>query len=284
MTAGGGVVRPEDGPDWAGCGPAGQAGLAGIVGLHAELPPGIMNWRLASSPTRWRVTRRGGPKRRCRNRPGVRMRSRRRGRAPDGRPQRGPANRAREQVLAERGYEPFRDEEGVIRLRNRPFHCLQAHWQTVCGMNLCCWGSRRPQGQAEGGPRSPPGLVLRSPRLDVRCDSPQADQRTVKPLESLMPSAAPQIRLLDRSAALRRFRRVSSARSVAVCIPARNEAATIGPIVRSVAGLVDCGRRMIWSSSMTVRPTGPRRSPRRPAPGWSPGTVAQGRVRRYDGP
>ena len=42
-----------------------------------------------------------------------------------------------EQVLAERGYEPFRDEEGVIRLRNCPFDCLaDAHRQTVCGMNL----------------------------------------------------------------------------------------------------------------------------------------------------
>ena len=102
-------------------------------------------------------------------------------------------------------------------------------------------GRRVPKGHPQSGARSPPGLVLRGARLDVRCDSPQADQRTVKPLESLMPSAAPQMRLLDRSAALRRFRRVSSARSVAVCIPARNEAATIGPIVRSVAGLVDCG-------------------------------------------
>jgi predicted ArsR family transcriptional regulator len=42
-----------------------------------------------------------------------------------------------ERVLAERGYEPFRDEAGVIRLRNCPFDCLaEAHRQTVCGMNL----------------------------------------------------------------------------------------------------------------------------------------------------
>jgi predicted ArsR family transcriptional regulator len=42
-----------------------------------------------------------------------------------------------EQVLAERGYEPFRDGEGVIRLRNCPFDCLaDAYRQTVCGMNL----------------------------------------------------------------------------------------------------------------------------------------------------
>jgi len=42
-----------------------------------------------------------------------------------------------EQVLAERGYEPFRDKDGVIRMRNCPFDCLaDAHRQTVCGMNL----------------------------------------------------------------------------------------------------------------------------------------------------
>lgn len=44
---------------------------------------------------------------------------------------------ALEQVLAERGYEPFRDDEGVIRLRNCPFDRLaDAHRHTVCGMNL----------------------------------------------------------------------------------------------------------------------------------------------------
>lgn len=42
-----------------------------------------------------------------------------------------------EEVLAERGYEPFHDENGVIRLRNCPFDRLaDAHRQTVCGMNL----------------------------------------------------------------------------------------------------------------------------------------------------
>ncbi|HET9773245.1 MAG TPA: transcriptional regulator [Acidimicrobiia bacterium] len=42
-----------------------------------------------------------------------------------------------EQVLAERGYEPFRDEAGVVRLRNCPFDCLaDAHREIVCGMNL----------------------------------------------------------------------------------------------------------------------------------------------------
>jgi predicted ArsR family transcriptional regulator len=42
-----------------------------------------------------------------------------------------------EKVLAERGYEPFRDEDGVLRLRNCPFDRLaDAHRQMVCGMNL----------------------------------------------------------------------------------------------------------------------------------------------------
>jgi predicted ArsR family transcriptional regulator len=44
---------------------------------------------------------------------------------------------ALEEVLTERGYEPFHDEDGVIRLRNCPFDRLaDAHRQTVCGMNL----------------------------------------------------------------------------------------------------------------------------------------------------
>jgi predicted ArsR family transcriptional regulator len=42
-----------------------------------------------------------------------------------------------EEVLSERGYEPFQDEDGVIRLRNCPFDSLaDSHRQTVCGMNL----------------------------------------------------------------------------------------------------------------------------------------------------
>ena len=42
-----------------------------------------------------------------------------------------------EEVLTERGYEPFHDDDGVIRLRNCPFERLaEAHRQTVCGMNL----------------------------------------------------------------------------------------------------------------------------------------------------
>jgi predicted ArsR family transcriptional regulator len=52
---------------------------------------------------------------------------------------RSPAGRAAafEQVLAERGYEPYRDEAGVLRLRNCPFDRLaDAHRQMVCGMNL----------------------------------------------------------------------------------------------------------------------------------------------------
>jgi predicted ArsR family transcriptional regulator len=39
-------------------------------------------------------------------------------------------------ALADRGYEPFEDEDGVMRLRNCPFHRLAAeHRDLVCGMN-----------------------------------------------------------------------------------------------------------------------------------------------------
>jgi predicted ArsR family transcriptional regulator len=40
------------------------------------------------------------------------------------------------EVLEKRGYEPFEDEAGTIRLRNCPFHRLAAnHRDLVCGMN-----------------------------------------------------------------------------------------------------------------------------------------------------
>lgn len=68
-----------------------------------------------------------------------------------------------EQVLAERGYEPFRDEEGVIRLRNCPFDCLaDAHRQTVCGMNLALLE------QAATSPRGTLKAVL-DPRPGLCC-------------------------------------------------------------------------------------------------------------------
>jgi predicted ArsR family transcriptional regulator len=39
-------------------------------------------------------------------------------------------------ALATRGYEPFEDDAGVIRLRNCPFHRLaEQHRDVVCGMN-----------------------------------------------------------------------------------------------------------------------------------------------------
>jgi len=43
-----------------------------------------------------------------------------------------------EEVLTDRGYEPFRDEDGAIRLRNCPFDRLaDTHRELICGMNLC---------------------------------------------------------------------------------------------------------------------------------------------------
>ena len=42
-----------------------------------------------------------------------------------------------ESMLAQHGYEPSRGEDGVIRLRNCPFHQLaERHRDVVCGMNL----------------------------------------------------------------------------------------------------------------------------------------------------
>jgi predicted ArsR family transcriptional regulator len=44
-------------------------------------------------------------------------------------------------ALAKRGYEPFEDEAGVIRLANCPFHRLAAdHRDLVCGMNQAYLG------------------------------------------------------------------------------------------------------------------------------------------------
>jgi hypothetical protein len=51
-------------------------------------------------------------------------------------PPREGAARALVDALAKRGYEPFEDEAGIIRLANCPFHRLAAdHRDLVCGMN-----------------------------------------------------------------------------------------------------------------------------------------------------
>jgi predicted ArsR family transcriptional regulator len=55
--------------------------------------------------------------------------------APDATPE--DALGAVQQVLASRGYEPYRDADGTIRLRNCPFDRIAAeHRQIVCGANL----------------------------------------------------------------------------------------------------------------------------------------------------
>ena len=49
----------------------------------------------------------------------------------------GAASRDVESALAQQGYEPGRDDDGVIRLRNCPFHQLaERHRDVVCHMNL----------------------------------------------------------------------------------------------------------------------------------------------------
>lgn len=74
-------------------------------------------------------------------------------------------------ALRERGYEPFEDEDGVIRLRNCPFHRLaQDHRDLVCGMNVSLLegllaGLGEPDAQASLEPQ--PGLccvAIRQPR------------------------------------------------------------------------------------------------------------------------
>ncbi len=46
-----------------------------------------------------------------------------------------------EGALAEQGYEPVRERDGTVRLRNCPFHALaQDHRDLVCGMNLSLVG------------------------------------------------------------------------------------------------------------------------------------------------
>jgi predicted ArsR family transcriptional regulator len=46
-----------------------------------------------------------------------------------------------EALLSERGYEPFHDEQGVMRMRNCPFHAVaQRHPEVVCEMNLALLG------------------------------------------------------------------------------------------------------------------------------------------------
>jgi predicted ArsR family transcriptional regulator len=42
-----------------------------------------------------------------------------------------------EELLRERGYEPFTDDDGSLRFRNCPFHALaEAHRSSVCSLNL----------------------------------------------------------------------------------------------------------------------------------------------------
>ena len=47
-----------------------------------------------------------------------------------------------ERLLRERGYEPYEDDAGVMRLRNCPFHAVaQSHPDVVCDMNLSLLGA-----------------------------------------------------------------------------------------------------------------------------------------------
>lgn len=62
----------------------------------------------------------------------------------------GPGRDALSEVLNGNGYEPFEDTDGVVRLRNCPFHALaQRHRQLTCSMNLALLASVAVQ--ASGG-------------------------------------------------------------------------------------------------------------------------------------
>ena len=67
-------------------------------------------------------------------------------------------------LLADRGYEPYDDDDGVIRLRNCPFGPLaQAHRELVCRANLSFV-----EGLLEGHPHSGVRAVL-DPRAEGCC-------------------------------------------------------------------------------------------------------------------
>jgi predicted ArsR family transcriptional regulator len=54
-------------------------------------------------------------------------------------------------LLRARGYEPFLDDDGVMRLRNCPFHAVaQTHPEVVCDMNLSLLGGLLAGLDAEG--------------------------------------------------------------------------------------------------------------------------------------
>ena len=82
-----------------------------------------------------------------------------------------------DRLLRERGYEPYEDDAGVVRLRNCPFHAVaRSHPEVVCDMNLACSGGssraltprRRPYSSPEPGAAasqsSPSGTPKATPR------------------------------------------------------------------------------------------------------------------------
>ena len=47
-----------------------------------------------------------------------------------------------DRMLRERGYEPYEDDDGTMRMRNCPFHAVaQSHPEVVCDMNLSLLGA-----------------------------------------------------------------------------------------------------------------------------------------------
>jgi predicted ArsR family transcriptional regulator len=69
------------------------------------------------------------------------------------------------QTLADRGYEPYDDPDGAIRLRNCPFDRIAAHHrQLVCGTNLAML-----QGLADHLDGDPPVRAVLDPQPGRCC-------------------------------------------------------------------------------------------------------------------
>jgi predicted ArsR family transcriptional regulator len=68
-------------------------------------------------------------------------------------------------LLRDRGFEPYMDSDGVVRLRNCPFHSLAADEpELVCGMNLSLI-----QGMADGLGDEAGGEVVLDPAPALCC-------------------------------------------------------------------------------------------------------------------
>ncbi len=82
-----------------------------------------------------------------------------------------------EPLLRARGYEPYEDDDGVMRLRNCPFHAVaQTHPEVVCDMNLSLFEGLLgglDATDAEATLEPGPGRCC----VAIRCGQPAAEKR-----------------------------------------------------------------------------------------------------------